>query len=246
MFKKTPLRGRFFLHIPFLTNSSLGRMFVIKFFRTTVCVCVSLALAACQGFNPVVDTFANLMPKGAADSAYQPGLEYLQVSLDGRSSAMALGYRQTKGLDVHEHWYSGQREMLHLVNGRVVEVQGMTHELRKQSDKVPNWHDLAESKRPLVWSRSKDLMPGYRYGQVEYIISQWIEPTAQEVALVNQPAQWFIEQVKSKTADGREWLYKEIYAVVNNQVIYSEQCVAPELCVTLRPLGMVKPGVAKP
>ena len=234
------------MHIPFLTNSSLGRMFVIKFFRTTVCVCVSLALAACQGFNPVVDTFANLMPKGAADSAYQPGLEYLQVSLDGRSSAMALGYRQTKGLDVHEHWYSGQREMLHLVNGRVVEVQGMTHELRKQSDKVPNWHDLAESKRPLVWSRSKDLMPGYRYGQVEYIISQWIEPTAQEVALVNQPAQWFIEQVKSKTADGREWLYKEIYAVVNNQVIYSEQCVAPELCVTLRPLGMVKPGVAKP
>ncbi len=222
------------------------RMSVIRFSRATVFVFVPFLLVACQGFNPVVDTFATLMFKGTADNAYQPGLEYLQVSLDGRSSAMALGYRQNKGLDVHEHWYSGQREMLHLVNGRVVEVQGMTHELRKQSDKMPNWHDLAESKRPLVWSRSKDLMPGYRYGQVEYIISQWVEPTPKEVALVNQPAQWFIEQVKSKTADGREWLYNETYAVVDNQVIYSEQCVAPELCLTLRPIGIVTPGMVKP
>jgi len=223
-----------------------SRMLVKRLFRAAFFACVSFLLVACQGFNPVVDTFTNLLPKRGSDSAYQPGMEYLQVSLDGRSSAMALGYRQTKGLDVHELWYSGQREMLHLVNGRVVEVQGMTHELRKQSDKVPSWHDLAESKRPLVWSRSKDLMPGYRYGQVEYIISQWVKPTDREAALVNQPAQWFIEQVKSRTADGREWLYNETYAVVNNQVIYSEQCVAPELCLTLRPLGMVKPGVVKP
>ncbi len=221
-------------------------MLILSFFRVITCMCVLFALTACQGFNPVVDTFATLLPNVANGSTYQTGLEYLEVSLDGRSSAMALGYRETKGLDVHEHWYSGQREMLHLVNGRVVEVQGMTRELRKQSDKVPRWHDLAESKRPLVWSRSKDLMPGYRYGQLEYIISQWVKPTAQEAALVDQPAQWFIEQVKSKTADGREWLYNETYAVVNSQVIYSEQCVAPELCLTLRPLGMVKPGVVKP
>jgi len=223
-----------------------SRILTLRLLRVVAFTCVLLALTACEGFNPVVDTFATLVPKGSSGSTYQSGLEYLQVSLHGRSSVMALGYRQTKGLDVHEHWYSGQREMLHLVNGRVVEVQGMTHELRKQSDKVPSWNDLAVSKRPLVWSRSKDLMPGYRYGQVEYVISQWVKPTAQEAALVDQPAQWFIEQVKSKTADGREWLYNETYAVVNNQVIYSEQCVAPELCLTLRPLGMVKPGVVKP
>lgn len=212
-----------------------------SFFRAFAFACVLPVLVGCQGFNPVVDTVASLLPNGAGSNAYQPGLEYLQVSLDGRQSALALGYRQAKGLDVHEHWYSGQREMLHLVNGRVVEAQGMTHELRKQSDKVPTWQELAESKRPLVWSRTKDLMPGYRYGQVEYIISQWVVPTPQEAALVNQPAQWFIEQVKSKTADGREWLYNETYAVVNKSVIYSQQCIAPEVCLTLRPLGVVKP-----
>lgn len=212
-----------------------------RFLRALAFACALHVLVACQGANPVVDTFANLVPKGAAGYSYQPGLEYLQVSLDGRSGAMALGYRQVKGLDVHEHWYSGQREMLHLVNGRVAEVQGMTHEVRKQSDKVPSWQELAESKRPLVWSRTKDLMPGYRYGQVEYITSQWVEPTSKEAALVNQPAQWFIEQVKSKTADGREWLYNETYAVVNKQVVYSQQCLAPEVCLTLRPMGMVKP-----
>jgi len=214
-------------------------MLTLRLIRIGALACALVVLVGCQGFNPVADTFSTLLPQGAASATYQPGLEYLQVSLNGRYAAMALGYRQTQGVDVHEHWYSGQREMVYLVNGRVVEVQGMTHELRKQSDKVPSWHDLAESKRPLVWSRSKDLMPGYRYGQVEYIISQRVEPTQQEAALVNQPAQWFIEQVKSKTADGREWLYNETYAVVNNQVIYSEQCVAPELCLTLRPIGMV-------
>ena len=191
--------------------------------------------------NPVVDTADVLFTFPDKTTDYKKNLEYLKVSLQGRSSAMALGYRRTDGAYTHEHWYSGQREMLHLMNGRILEVQGMTHEVRRQSDKTPNWHDLAESKRPLVWSRNKDLMPGYRYGQVEYIISQWVQPTKQEAALVDKPAQWFIEQIKSKTADGREWLYNETYAVFDNKVIYSEQCVAPDLCLTLRPLGVVKP-----
>lgn len=217
-----------------------------QLFRCITASCVLPVLVACQGANPVVDTFSSLLPKGATGRMYQPGLEYLHITLDGRDAAMALGYRQVKGLDVHEHWYSGQREMLYLVNGRVVEVQGMTHEIRKQSDKAPRWQDLAESKRPLVWSRTKDLMPGYRYGQVEYIISQWVEPTPKEAGLVNQPAQWFIEQVKSKTFDGREWLYNETYAVVKNQVIYSQQCFSPEVCLTLRPIGLVNHGVTKP
>mgnify|MGYP000054668485 CR=1 FL=1 len=211
------------------------------FFRASVSGCWLFALLGCQGINPVVDTAALLSPMNRWDATYQKGLKYLQVSLNDRKSAMALGYRRLQGLDVHEHWYSGQREMLHLMNGRIVEVQGMTYEVRRQSEKTPSWRDLAESKKPLVWSRTKDLMPGYRYGQVEYIISQWVVPTRQEAALVSKPAQWFIEQVKSKTADGREWLYNETFAVLDNQVIYSEQCVAPDLCLTLRPLGVVKP-----
>ena len=210
-------------------------MLISRLIHAIACLCSLFGLLGCQGFNPVVDTVASLAPMGRSDGVYQQGLEYLQVSLNGRDSAMALGYRRLQGLDVHEHWYSGQREMLHLVNGRIVEVQGMTHEVRRQSDKTPSWRDLAESKRPLVWSRSKDLMPGYRYGQVEYIISQWVKPTKQETALVGKPAQWFIEQVKSKKADGREWLYNETYAVIDKRVIYSEQCVAPDLCLTLRP-----------
>lgn len=216
-------------------------MLNLRLSRVTSVICGLTALMGCQGFNPVVDTFSSLTPGAASHVDYQQGLEYLQVILNGRESSMALGYRRVQGGDMHEHWYSGQREMLHLMNGRVVEVQGMTHELRRQSEKTPSWHALAESKRPLVWRRTKDLMPGYRYGVVEYVISQWVEPTRQEAALVKQPAQWFIDQVKSKTADGQEWLYNETYAVLNNQVIYSEQCLAPEVCLKLRPLGLVKP-----
>ncbi len=219
-------------------------------FKTAPLIFVATLLSACQGINginPVLDTGRLLFPPNDFSAQYQQGFEYLLVDHDGHKAAMALGARQTDGPVVHEYWYSGQREMLHLQNGHVHNVLGMTHEVRAQTTATPSWQAITEATAnttgggALVWSRTRDVQPGYRYGVVEYIISKQVEATKAQQAAAGQPAVWFEDQVKSKTQDGKEWLYIELFAVANNRVVYSQQCVGPALCLSLKPLGVMKP-----
>jgi len=197
-------------------------------------------LSACAGINPTLDMTTLLVPFGAKADSFQPGFEYLAIELNGRKTHMALGYRLYEDNAIHEYWYSGEREMLHMANGRIVEVQGMTNEVRATTKDVPSWQAIADSSQYLVWSREKDVMPGYRYGLVEYVISQKVTPTAKERDVIkNENALWVEEEVKSKTADGKEWIYRELFAIVNNQAIFSQQCVSERLCFRLQPLGVV-------
>lgn len=219
-------------------------------FKAASLLFVAALLSACQGINginPVLDTGRLLFPSNDFSAHYQQGFEYLLVDHDGHKAAMALGARQSDGAVVHEYWYSGQREMLHLQNGRLHNVVGMTQEVRAQTLITPSWQAIAEATAntagggALVWSRTRDVQPGYRYGVVEYIISKQIEPTKAQQAATGQPAVWFEDQVKSKNQDGKEWLYTELFAVVNNRVVYSQQCVGQALCLSLKPLGVMKP-----
>lgn len=200
-----------------------------------------LGAAGCQGFNPVVDTARAVFVASDAPVLYQSGFEYLQVQVDGRQAAMALGQRRNDGRHTHEYWYSSQREMLYLQNGRIHQVMGMTHEVREQRQQAPDWAQLAQSRMPFVWQRTLDVQPGYRYGVQEDVVTQRLAADQVNQALVAQPADWFEDIVTSKSADGRPWHYRQVFAVVNHQVVYSEQCVAPRLCLTLRYLGVVKP-----
>jgi hypothetical protein len=219
-------------------------------FKAAFLIFVAALLSACQGINgisPVLDTGRLLFPSTDFSAHYKQGFEYLLVDHDGHKAAMALGARQSDGPVVHEYWYSGQREMLHLQNGRLHNVVGMTQEVRAQTLITPSWQAIAEATAnttgggALVWSRTRDVQPGYRYGVVEYIISKQIEPTKALQAAAGQPAVWFEDQVKSKNQDGKEWLYTELFAVVNDRVVYSQQCVGPTLCLRLQPLGVMKP-----
>lgn len=213
-------------------------------------------LCACQGVNPSLDTARAMFPSIALRINYQPGVEYLQVSHGGHKAAMALGWRKADGPVVHEYWYSGQREMLHLLDGRMFSVMGMTQELRTQvpaNPAAPSWQAIAEATQSkasggaLVWSRTRDVQPGYRYGVVEYITSRQIKPTPAQQAqltrltLAAETAMWFEDQVEGKAQDGQTWRYTEQFAVANNRVVYSLQCVGPDLCLRLQPLGVMKP-----
>ncbi len=200
-----------------------------------------LVLAGCQGFNPVIDTASHFWASKAQKDSFSPGFEYLEVEWQGRKAAMALGYRDTKGAQVSEHWYSGQGEMIKLVNGRVVQALGMTKEVRQVLGAPPVWADLLAHRSPVVWSQTKEVMPLYRYGLREYFLSQQITPTASEKAVASEATAWVVEEVKSKNEKGMPWIYQQKFALVGGKVIYSEQCVAPEMCFKLRPLGVVVP-----
>ena len=200
-----------------------------------------LVLAGCHGFNPVIDTASHFWAGMAQKDSFYPGFEYLEVEWQGRKAAMALGYRESKGTQVNEHWYSGQGEMIKLVNGRLVQVLGMTKEVRHVSGASPVWEDLLMHRSPVVWSQTKEVMPLYRYGLQEYFLSQQSTPTASDRAIASEATAWVVEEVKSKTEKGTSWIYQQKFALVGNKVIYSEQCVAPEMCFKLRPLGVVVP-----
>jgi Group 4 capsule polysaccharide lipoprotein gfcB, YjbF len=200
-----------------------------------------LVLPGCQGFNPVIDTAGHFWAGKAHKNSFSPGFEYLEVEWQGRKAAMALGHRETKGAQVNEHWYSGQGEMIKLVNGRVVQVLGMTKEVRHALGTPPAWADLLTHRSPVVWSQTKEVMPLYRYGLQEYFLSRQSTPTASEKAIASEATAWVVEEVKSKTEKGMPWIYQQKFALVAGKVIYSEQCVAPEMCFKLKPLGVVVP-----
>ena len=84
-------------------------------------------------------------------------------------------------------------------------------------------------------------MPGYRYGVKEFVISQRVTPTAAEKKAAGVDALWVEEEIKSKYPDGKDWIYREQFAIRDGQVVYSVQCVAPHLCFENKPLGVMVP-----
>lgn len=211
--------------------------------KTSLYSAVLGGLTACAGFNPVTDTAGYFLQSSVSspEKNYMPGFEYLEVEWHGRKSAMALGYRSISGTQTDEHWYTNQGEMLKLQNGRIVQVLGMTREVRRLSSNTPSWTNLTSRKMPVVWSQTKDVMPGYRFGLQEFVITQQVEPTSTEQSLSKAATHWIAEEIKSKDASGKTWVYKQKFALVNNEVVYSEQCVAKDMCFNLKPLGVVVP-----
>jgi hypothetical protein len=206
-----------------------------------------LLLQGCRSSNPVYDTLTNVLPWKAQYANLQPGFEYLWVSLDGKASVMALGSRDVRGTAVHEHWYTGQGEMLYLVDGRVQQALGFTHELRQQTGAPPVWGSFeavlgqVQPIKDVTWTRQLDVMPGYRFGVQETLVSRPLAEPARLPEGVPARAQWVADEVQGKQANGLPWVYAQRFAIKNNRVVYSEQCLAPNLCLALRPLGVVVP-----
>lgn len=232
-------------HQVLVENAPQGAFFVMQHqnFKTNISFAAIVGLTACSGFNPVTDTAGYFFQSGVSslEKTYVPGFEYLEVEWLGRKSVMALGYRSVSGTHTDEHWYTNQGEMLKLQNGRIAQVLGMTRELRRLSNNSPSWTDLTSRKLPVGWSQTKDVMPGYRFGLQEFVITQQVDPTSTEQSLSKVATHWIAEEIKSKDASGKTWIYKQKFALANNQVVYSEQCVAQDMCFKLRPLGVVMP-----
>ena len=184
-------------------------------------------------------------PALTADSArLLPGFEYLRVQVRGRQSLMVLGQRVVgpegeKGRPAlqDEYWYSPQSELMQLRDGRVWRVMGMTTEWRSQAAQAPAWHEVPASGDAVAWVRQVDRMPGYRWAERDAVRTRRVPaPAGAEAAAVGQrwpQAQWFEDAVDSRDGAGRPWAFVQRFALWQDQVVYSEQCIAPDLCVAL-------------
>ena len=187
--------------------------------------------------SPVFDTFLAAWSPAERNPKFAANFEYLQVEFDGHKAYMALGRREVVNGKLHEYWYSAQREMMMLSNGRIEQVFGMTRELRQVNGEQPTWLSLLKQDHPVVWKRRLDLMPGYRYGVTEIVTGYRTNRPGHAPGDVAASATWIHETVKRQEPDDQISTYTQWFAIQEGNVVYSEQCLAAQMCFKLMPLG---------
>jgi len=167
---------------------------------------------------------------GKTAPALNPGFSYLRVQVDGRVAYFALGYQDPHPNGEIEVWYSREKEVLRLQNGRLVGAVGMAKEWRSVSSSAMPWSD---DMKPASFSRVRDVSPGYLYGIHEQVRVWRVPPPANTklVGVAPESLVWFEE-----VAEGAHQLPPSLYGLRNEadklQVIYSEVCLDSELCFT--------------
>lgn len=182
----------------------------------------------------VIDTVQSVARRdtGAAALSLDPRFRYLRVTTQGgRVSFLALGYVDNTPQGPLEVWYSAERQVLRLQNGRLAGATGVATEWHGVSlPPLPSWRELGREPAPYRWSRTRDMMPGYRYGLRDTLEVRQIGPPSrsQLVGLDALHFTWF-EETSATLPPAR-------YAVQIDEgsgtVVYAEQCLAPELCVS--------------
>jgi hypothetical protein len=220
--------------------STIKRIFLLVVFGCCMTACASWHES---DFGVVSAIFLKTTVKDSSEVLkFARGFEYILIEIEGRNTAMALGNREvlteTGRASLHERWYSGQGEMIHMVDGRIHTAVGLTVEWRRQRSNPPAWDLLAKSSSAVAWSRELDVMPGYRYGQADRIETQLgIAPNG--APALPRDATWFVDQVRSPQSLGGDWAYTQTFAIHQGRVVYSEQCLAPTVCFKFKPLGMI-------
>lgn len=199
------------------------------------------SLAGCAGStDPIAQTLQVVFQRdaGVDGAKLNPDFRYLRVTIGGRTALLVLGYTESDPRGPIEVWYSAEREVLRLQNGRVVGATGMYTEWRNvQMPELPAWSAFASEPAAGRWVRTRDVMPGYRYGLRETLLTG-AAPAPEKSALRDLDAKslaWFEERVETPSA-GERALPIARYAVRiadgKEAVLYGEQCLAPELCFT--------------
>ncbi len=234
---KTLHLGRFYFFLGFI-------------FFLTGCQALSFDESFTKRLGPTGLALRQLLVNAPAPVPVSSNFEYLQVEINSVQILLALARRTIDPNNVVvEHWYSGQSELLEIRNGRIWRLSGAITEWRGQVAVPPSWSALANG-GPVTWQRQLDIMPGYRYGQTDHIVSQRMQspPASSKQALPAQaqPLLWISDAVTSRDEAGQPWTFEQVFAIESGNAntdgrwIYSEQCVAPLMCMKLRYLGFVK------
>ena len=211
------------------------------------------ALSACSaGSNAILQTlpYAYGRNPGVDNAKLNPNFRYLRVTIGGRVVLLALGNLDSHAQGPIEVWYSAEREVLRLQHGRLVGAVGLTTEWRDVVlPELPSWSAAARANQATLWTRTRDVMPGYRFGVKDALSLRVVaEPKRSALkGLDPQRLTWFEERFESGPVAGLAAIFGNgsradiplppaRYAVDlqggAKTVVYGEQCLAPELCFT--------------
>ena len=211
------------------------------------------ALSGCSSAgNAILQTlpYAYGRNPGVDKARLNPNFRYLRVTVGGRVVLLALGNMDSHPQGPVEVWYSAEREVLRLQNGRLVGAVGLTTEWRNTTlPELPSWSAAARADRAYQWTRTRDVMPGYRFGVKDALLLRVVEAPQRSAlqGLDPQSLTWFEESVESGSVAGLSAVFgngnRDVavlpparYAVDSQggqeAVVYGEQCLAPDLCFT--------------
>lgn len=203
------------------------------------------------GSQAVLDTALSLRSGGSIDdpAKLNPGLRYLRVTSGGSVALLVLGYVDPDPQGPIEVWYSAQRQVLKLQNGRLAGSSGLATEWRRVSlAAAPDWLQLLGSNEPHAWTRTRDVMPGYRYGIEDHLSVARIAPpdNSRYVGEGSSNLIWFEERSAPGTPDA-DRLPPARYALdpraTGDPVVYGEACLSKELCITWQRWPVAAPGI---
>ena len=212
---------------------------------------LAAALSGCSaGSNAILQTlpYAYRRSPGVDDSRLNPNFRYLRVTIGGHVALLVLGDIDKNAQGPIEVWYSAEREVLRLQNGRLVGAVGLTTEWRNVAlPDLPSWSVAARSNQPFRWTRRRDVMPGYRFSvKDELALRAVAAPPHSDLKGVDaQRLTWFEESIESGKEARRQSLLGGGLDTANalpparfaidlsgalETVVYAEQCLARDLC----------------
>ena len=211
---------------------------------------MSLPLLGCVSKNlPLGDIVSALASESLGKNAdvalaakLNPALRYLRVQAQGQPSAlMVLGYVDSDPLGDIEVWYSSQREVIKLQNGRIVSTTGLETNWRAVRFPVapPAWSDVGEKSG--TYTRLRDQMPGHRYALSDRLQLKRLAGVPTVLLPASLPHEqantyrWFSE---STLNSGDASLLPSLFAWAAYRgqpaVVYSQQCLSATFCLTLQ------------
>jgi hypothetical protein len=220
--------------------------------RAAVLLLVATLSGCSASSNAILQTlpYAYRRNPGVDSARLNPNFRYLRVTIGGRVALLALGNVDSHPQGPIEVWYSAEREVLRLQHGRLVGAVGLTTEWRDVSlPELPSWSVAARANQAYLWIRTRDVMPGYRFGVKDALSLRVVsEPKRSALqGLDPQRLTWFEERAESGSVAGLSAVFGNSstvdiplpparYAVDlqggRETVVYGEQCLAPELCFT--------------
>ena len=252
----------YWLLLPELLSTStrishhLPKFLVRPIYRLLTSVMLAVAGFTLSGCSTEADAifrsvqYAYDRSAGPLSTPLNPNYRYLRATVDGRVVLLVLGYVENDADGPVEVWYSADREVIRLQNGRVVGAVGFSPEWREVVTRgAPSWLELVRRNHSLAWTRVRDVMPGYHSGIVDNLVTNIVR-TARGTSLVGvDPGEliWF-EDVRiaesgmsaksliSANFDNEIALPPARYGVSTAggiaTVVYGEQCLSQTLCFT--------------
>ena len=192
-----------------------------------------LSLAGCMHTPVTLTLFESVgLNKNVDALQLNPQLRYLRVNVDGRVLLMVMGYSEPSAAGTLETWYSGEGEVLRLLNGRIFSTAGLDVDWQAvRNTALPSWGEMLG--RPSAqFVRERDEMPGYRFSITETVSLDSVpaQTNSKLVGLSASDLIWFEETVR-KGANGVPSARYGLRVVAGvPSVVYGEQCLSNNFC----------------